>query len=213
MLDHLHINRDEGRTHPKDSLHHARTDPHVLSVDQISQLSIRAPRLGSLEEQWYHIWNTLFPDAARPALAHSTTFAEEAVAMVRWFWDTRGQNILSSLEAGNTPLASDDDISMSDQGQLGHKAGIGRAINHVLVCFENELRSNNQVAITDGSHELVSGDWSSLIVPDDAKDSKAWEEGWEEIQGGQTLDGLNVDTGALFQFPGDWIGTGNPSLI
>jgi len=80
--------------------------------------------------------------------------------MIQWFWKMRGGGILVSLEAtGNRPVCNNRQNNHQDH-QLDDSEDIRRIINHVLECFDAEIRLNDQLDIPDQRGAPISGSCS-----------------------------------------------------
>jgi hypothetical protein len=69
----------------------------MISHDQKLQLAQRLDRKDTLEQQWYHIWDIIFPDTPRPASVYRGNNIDEAISIMRLLWEHRGRDILSSI--------------------------------------------------------------------------------------------------------------------
>jgi hypothetical protein len=108
-----------------------------ISVDQKNQLHKKIYRSDSTAEQWFRIWDIVFPAVPKPADIYLGSHVEEAVAMVRVIWRDKGRSIMESV-AGEEAEAS----------QL--PAGLlGRAMDRLLAEFQKESRLSSGKSLLD----------------------------------------------------------------
>jgi hypothetical protein len=87
-----HIRKDECRTKP-------RQQRDRLSNNQRRRLSRRPDPSLSKEEQWYSIWNIIFPGVERPSTPYLSASMESRVLALRAFWSKNGLGIVSEFVA------------------------------------------------------------------------------------------------------------------
>jgi hypothetical protein len=65
--------------------------------DQKKKALNRSDREKGIEEQWYSMWDIMFPDEQRPRSVYIGNHGEEMMPLIRQFWDKRGSEVLSHL--------------------------------------------------------------------------------------------------------------------
>lgn len=83
------------------------TKPEGVSPDQKTKLSDRVSKVLTVSQQWFTIWDILFPNVPRPASPLVESPIYEVLSRFRGFWDERGQEIISEH------LQRDDEIDYS----------------------------------------------------------------------------------------------------
>ncbi|KAH8156284.1 hypothetical protein CIB48_g11965 [Xylaria polymorpha] len=93
-----------------------------LSDSQQNRLSKRANSKHTVEEQWYFIWDTLFPNTARPDSVYlDKTFSDEMFCL-RQYMMNEGSTIISNA------LKEYNDISGTSQSDEGDIASLQHSI-------------------------------------------------------------------------------------
>ncbi|KAH8753334.1 hypothetical protein F5883DRAFT_432433 [Diaporthe sp. PMI_573] len=81
-----------------------------INEDQRKKLSERSIRTMSEEEQWYQIWNVLFPNTEEPRSAYQGDFLKDLVPVIRQKWAFWSSTILkqtSGMDAAQVGLVVD----------------------------------------------------------------------------------------------------------
>lgn len=73
---------------------HARY--HGITAEQKKVLAQYARRSMGTHEQWYGMWDTIFPGEQRPKSVHVGSYLEEMVPLMRAFWNKRRLEITSA---------------------------------------------------------------------------------------------------------------------
>ncbi|KAI1415149.1 hypothetical protein F5Y13DRAFT_196503 [Hypoxylon sp. FL1857] len=83
----------------------SRAEPKLdaISEDQRKQLKQNANRGKSDVEQWYKIWDTIFPSIFHPRSPYLGNGQEEFLPLLRSFWNKRGPKIIYSILQTSTP--------------------------------------------------------------------------------------------------------------
>ncbi|KAH7026645.1 uncharacterized protein B0I36DRAFT_352478 [Microdochium trichocladiopsis] len=68
--------------------------PEGVTKDQRDQLSSKVKTSISASEQWFSVWDIIFPTKPRPASPYINEAFVEPIAEFRRFWDKRGQSII-----------------------------------------------------------------------------------------------------------------------
>lgn len=84
-----------------------------ISAQLQDSLKNRFSRKLNPVEQWYGIWELIFPDVQAPTNAHVGSIVTEMVGMLKDFWKNEGQRIMPSLvkPSPNRPIG-DEDLQM-----------------------------------------------------------------------------------------------------
>lgn len=69
-----------------------------VSEDQRKQLSKKSLRTLSVEDQWYQLWDLVFPSQERPRSAYRCDFLAEIVPILRQEWEIRKSEILQDAD-------------------------------------------------------------------------------------------------------------------
>ncbi|KAK1729798.1 uncharacterized protein BDZ83DRAFT_788777 [Colletotrichum acutatum] len=87
-----------------------------ISEDQSRQLTRKVDRRLSEEQQWYSVWDIVFPDVPRPESAYLGNQIEESMVMIHDYWDANGRALVSDAlwERGLIPEPNVSD----DEGEL-----------------------------------------------------------------------------------------------
>lgn len=87
-----------------------------ISEDQSRQLTRKVDRRLAEEQQWFSVWDIVFPDVPRPASAYLGNQVEESMVMIHDFWDANGKALVSHAlwERGLIPEPNVSD----DEGEL-----------------------------------------------------------------------------------------------
>ncbi|KXH65329.1 hypothetical protein CNYM01_00906 [Colletotrichum nymphaeae SA-01] len=84
-----------------------------ISEDQSRQLTRKVDRRLSEEQQWFSVWDIVFPDVPRPESAYLGNQIEESMVMIHDYWDANGKALVFDAlwERGliPEPNVSDDD--------------------------------------------------------------------------------------------------------
>ncbi|TQV93480.1 hypothetical protein IF1G_08058 [Cordyceps javanica] len=84
-----------------------------ISAQVQETLKNRLSRRLSPVEQWYSIWDLIFPGEAAPLNAHVGSIVTEMLSMLKDFWKNEGQRILPSISKPSTAQAlSDTDLQL-----------------------------------------------------------------------------------------------------
>lgn len=80
-----------------------RTDPSYdgISSEQKKVLAQYANRSKQVREQWFEIWDTIFPYETKPASAYVDGYYEEMVPRLRAFWESRQPEFISKVILAN----------------------------------------------------------------------------------------------------------------
>lgn len=92
-------NRDE---HARRSDCETREGPTLPQFEGISdrqkkQLNEKSCRTMDMKEQWYQMWEIVFPGQPRPRTVYLGSYLEETVPLLRILWATQGAQIMSEL--------------------------------------------------------------------------------------------------------------------
>lgn len=76
-----------------------RDPPHFdgITDDQRNELKKSAPRRKNLEEQWFDVWDVIFPKRPRPQSALIGNYVEEMVPLLRNLWNEKRNEIISDV--------------------------------------------------------------------------------------------------------------------
>ncbi|KAK2605816.1 hypothetical protein QQS21_003770 [Conoideocrella luteorostrata] len=100
-----------------------QTDPqHAgISEDQKKRLTQYASRSKGIHEQWFDIWDIIFPGEQRPKSVYVGSYLEEAVPLLRAFWDDRQLEIISVVaQTGNVENTAKDTLKEVMGALLDH---------------------------------------------------------------------------------------------
>lgn len=83
---------------------HDYSKPDGITQDHQKRLSSKSDRNLTPEEQWFRIWDIIFPELQRPSLAYISGPFIEALQECETFWDENGEAIVSQwLAASGIP--------------------------------------------------------------------------------------------------------------
>ncbi|KAH8743357.1 hypothetical protein F5883DRAFT_508222 [Diaporthe sp. PMI_573] len=68
-----------------------------ISDDQRNKLKKNSTRKKSLHEQWFEMWDVIFPGCPRPQSAFMSNYIEEMVPLLRGFWNEKKAEIISDV--------------------------------------------------------------------------------------------------------------------
>lgn len=124
-----------------------RTQVEGVTDEQRENLNKSSCRNLPLEEQWFRMWEVLFPGEDRPRSAFSGNYVEEVVPLLRHYWVGKSSAIIDSatqgyetahvdrgllhrlmdtvfdrleVEVGRLPHSSDLDSNLREAGQESH---------------------------------------------------------------------------------------------
>lgn len=86
-----------------------------ISEDQSRQLTRKVDRRLSEEQQWFSVWDIVFPDVPCPESAYLGNQIEESMAMIHDFWDVNGKALVSGAlwERGLIPEPNVSELEKS----------------------------------------------------------------------------------------------------
>ncbi|OTA92611.1 hypothetical protein M434DRAFT_387039 [Hypoxylon sp. CO27-5] len=127
----------------------SKPDPEFdgLTEQQRKELNQKANRGKNEAEQWYYMWETIFPNAIRPLSPYLGDDRGELLPVLQNFWTKRGAEIISSVQVLLTPKF-DPQITQ-------------RIVNIIFARLEMEL-SNWTSALND---HLEDSSWPNLYLP------------------------------------------------
>ena len=70
-------------------------DIHGISEDQVKMLAKRFDRGMSAVEQWFSVWDIVFPGTTRPKDAYLSGEIETLVCILRDYWERKGKRVIS----------------------------------------------------------------------------------------------------------------------
>ncbi|OTA61251.1 hypothetical protein K449DRAFT_395933 [Hypoxylon sp. EC38] len=118
-----------------------------LTEQQRKELNQKANRGKNEAEQWYYMWDTIFPNAVRPPSPYLGDDRGELLSVLRNFWEKRGAKIISGIQA-LLPPKFDPQITQ-------------QIVNVIFAGLEMEL-SNWTSALND---HLGDSSWLNLNLP------------------------------------------------
>lgn len=68
-----------------------------ISEEQRNELKKSSPRKKSLQEQWYEVWEVIFPGHPRPQSVSIGNYVEEMVPLLRDLWNEKQAEIISGV--------------------------------------------------------------------------------------------------------------------
>ncbi|KAH7031513.1 uncharacterized protein B0I36DRAFT_363195 [Microdochium trichocladiopsis] len=69
--------------------------PPGITRDHREKFASRVSKMLSGTEQWFSVWDIIFPGASRPQSPYVSAAVEEVVDMVRRFWEENGRSIIA----------------------------------------------------------------------------------------------------------------------
>ncbi|KAI9164160.1 hypothetical protein HJFPF1_05799 [Paramyrothecium foliicola] len=95
----LFQNASERDEHTRSASCTALPEPHFdgISAAQKKQLAQGSKRSESQEDQWYRMWDIIFPGHARPSSVYAGRYPEEMCILLRDTWEKRRSDIISSI--------------------------------------------------------------------------------------------------------------------
>lgn len=92
-----------------------------ISAEQKKILAPYANRSKSIHDQWYEMWDTIFPREPRPKSVYVSNHFVEAVSLLRAFWDKQRLEIISSVgQAGGLDGTAADTINEVVETLMDH---------------------------------------------------------------------------------------------
>ncbi|TQV90267.1 hypothetical protein IF1G_11026 [Cordyceps javanica] len=94
----------------------------VISAQVQISLKNRTSRGLSPIDQWYGIWDLIFPDMSRPKNVHFDSLATEMMSTVKDLWKNEGQRIIPCLMRPNTAQPIDEADLQTPMAEMPDKA-------------------------------------------------------------------------------------------
>lgn len=115
-----------------------------ITEQQRNELKKSSPKKKPLEEQWFELWEVVFPGRQRPQSAFIRNYVEEMIPMLRDLWDKKKAEIISGvMKARAGPATVDGDLIFDVMG-------------FVFDRFEAETHHSSQASNTE-PHEAGAG--------------------------------------------------------
>lgn len=91
--------RDDRDEHSRRADCETRLPPHFegISEEQKSELKKSSPRKKPLREQWYEVWDVIFPGQPHPKSIFIGNYVEEMVPLLRDLWNEKRAEIISGV--------------------------------------------------------------------------------------------------------------------
>lgn len=91
--------RDDRDEHSRRADCKTRHPPRFEGIndDQRNELKKSSPRGKPLQEQWFEVWEVVFPGCQRPQSAFIGNYVEEMVPLLRNLWNEKSAEIISSV--------------------------------------------------------------------------------------------------------------------
>ncbi|KAK7702404.1 hypothetical protein SLS64_009696 [Diaporthe eres] len=126
-----------------------------ISEDQKNRLNKSSSRGLDPQEQWFEMWDIIFPDEQRPSSAWVGSYMEEMVPLLRSLWNHKNSSILAKVQKGQAkPL---------DRGLLNEVVG------SIFDCLEVEasgsLKKRARGTCSQNQHGLTGGQLPRLTPP------------------------------------------------
>lgn len=115
------------------------TVPEGVSEDQRAKLGDRVARTQTLSEQWYTIWDIVFPETLRPESPLVESPIHEVLSHFREFWEERGQELISEhLHSREIPYSLPrEERDLNALHTLLLHESMGELINRFMDRFSN----------------------------------------------------------------------------
>lgn len=91
--------RDDRDEHSRRAGCNTRQPPEFEGItdDQRNELKKSSPRKKPLHEQWFEVWDVVFPGCQRPQSAFIGNYVEEMVPLLRDLWNEKSAEIISGV--------------------------------------------------------------------------------------------------------------------
>lgn len=118
-----------------------------ISEDQKIRLNKSSSRGLDPQEQWFEMWDLIFPGKPRPSSAWVGSYMEEMVPLLRSMWNNKRSNILAKVEKGQRRTL---DRSLLDD-----------VVGTIFNCLEDEVSASlgkrGRANCSQNQHGLVGG--------------------------------------------------------
>lgn len=108
--------------------------PNINAITGYQRCQLTTCKNGrrSIEQQWYDIWDIIFPGEARPRSVYVGSYLEEIMPMLRVFWNDKQSDIISSV------VRNRDVNGLNDRD-------VGTVMQSVFDRFEQEMASTSPI--------------------------------------------------------------------
>lgn len=136
------------------------TVPEGLSEEQTTRLGDRVSRTHTVTNQWYTIWDIVFPDTQRPASPFVEGPIHEVLSSFREFWDERGQELISEHLQRTTEISyslSREERDLNAFHALVLHESMGELINRFMDRFADPSTSSPLQGVPTPASNEVTG--------------------------------------------------------
>ncbi|KAK1467680.1 hypothetical protein CCUS01_07211 [Colletotrichum cuscutae] len=169
-----------------------RVNYEGISEDQSRQLTRKVDRRLSEEQQWFSVWDIVFPDVPRPESAYLGNQIEESMVMIHDFWDANGKALVSDAlwERGPIPEPNVSD----DEGEL--ESFLAEALESVVEELLASCRVQIAASLSRSNRDRYEASSAPERTPTSESGAKTQSYDTSE-QDQQTVDLAHVGESAL----------------
>lgn len=115
--------------------------PQFEGISELQRIELKksSPKKKSLQEQWFEVWDVIFPGRQRPQSASIGNYVEEMVPLLRDLWNKRRMEIISDVIDSRSGRDGIDNQLLAD------------VMSSVFDRFEAETTRSCQVTSTEGT--------------------------------------------------------------
>ncbi|KAH8659843.1 hypothetical protein BX600DRAFT_513508 [Xylariales sp. PMI_506] len=138
-----------------------QADPHTdrISEDKKKELAHYSGRSKSTEEQWFAVWDKLFPDADKPQSPYVEDQQQEMVHLFRRLWDDHRSEITSSvLNAVSSPALDIKAVSLIMSSVLDSFENLSSLSTPPEANLLPSITGRRDKELNDGQAEAVAMD-------------------------------------------------------
>ncbi|KAF6841488.1 hypothetical protein CPLU01_00619 [Colletotrichum plurivorum] len=142
--------------------------PEGISQDQRDALSSRVPRKLPIGEQWFVVWDIVFPERKRPESPYVETQINEMLSNFREFWQERGPEIVTGHLRSHRELSyslANEERSLASVHASTMHAAMGVLIDRFLESYAASTSLAREAS--DNGSESVSGNPSAETTSTD----------------------------------------------
>lgn len=126
-----------------------------ISEEQKNRLNKSSSRGLDPQEQWFEMWDIIFPDEPRPSSAWVGSYMEEMILLLRSMWNHKNSSILAKVQRSQTRKLDRDLLN--------------EVVGSIFNCLEEEtsgsLRERARGTCSQNQHGLMGGQLPRATPP------------------------------------------------
>lgn len=126
-----------------------------ISEDQKNRLNKSSSRGLDPQDQWFEMWDIIFPDVPRPSSAWVGSYMEEMVPLLRSLWNHKNSSILAKVQ--------------KRQAKPLNRDLLNEVLGSIFDCLEDEasgsLKRRARGASSQNQHGLMGGQLPTSTLP------------------------------------------------